>query len=1075
MTRLCGVLLALSIPLTLVGQFLDHALISSPADVPSARRSFSALPDTIDVLAVMVQFQQDTDSRSSGTGQFDLSTVTTADVPIDAPPRNAAYFHDHLDFLASYYKQVSKGKVIIRATLIPDVITLPSVMARYSPVKNGPNTPVADLARDTWRRADSLGVITGIETFEAFIVFHAGVGRDIDLVGALGYDPAPLDIPSLYLGAGAFQEAHGSPGIPVRGGSFLVPNSLIIPETESRSVPGLTGDVFLEYGINGLLCASLGNYLGLPDLFDTKTGRSGIGGFGLMDGQSIFSFSGAFPPEPSAWEKYWLGWIEPIQVQPGSTLLSLPAVALADSIYRVPIGAREYYLVENRNRDPRQDGQRITMVVNGATKTQSFARDTAGFNAFDISALEGSVTAVEDFDWSLPGGVDNAGTFYDGGILIWHIDESVIASDLATNTINANPSRRGVDVEEADGSQDIGQEYGFLSAGGGSENGTALDFWYQGNSSPVNKNTFGANTYPPTLSNDGALAHVTMQEFSARGPRMSVRVIVGDEQIQPLAGFPKETRRQLPPHALTVAPPGPTSSPGIFVTTVTTASPPIRGTTSASAPAEAIGFGWRIDGKPVLGTGRGDGTLLQGDGARFLSGTSVTDLNADGVADILVGASGVGGFARGYTLQDTNSDSLADPLFSLQLTAPSGMPPLPEPDHQTGLSAFPPIPGPTLLAVAGDSGSVRWVTKGGVFIATERVLADATASVAGISRFASLHSFIITGTDGTVAIRSRMFPSGAITGDPRRTLGQSIAGPAASGTFGSAVRIAVGTTDGWVYLLNDMLETVPGFPVKAGTRLSDPPAIADVDGDGQRDIVVFSGNRILVWNAAGVLADNFPVILPTEDALLSAPVVGDVNGDGLPDIVGATERGLLVAYDRTGKPVSGFPLLAGSGRHSVAIFTATDSIIVAAASGEDGSVSAWLTGRATLPVQASRYPWPQFQRDAAHSGLDTTRITGTSPSTDFFPPSRAYNWPNPAYDGKTMIRYFVRETAAVQIKIYDMAGDLVTSLVGPGIAGLDNEVVWDLSQVQSGVYFAHIEASAAVGNGSTVIKIAVVK
>jgi hypothetical protein len=69
----------------------------------------------------------------------------------------------------------------------------------------------------------------------------------------------------------------------------------------------------------------------------------------------------------------------------------------------------------------------------------------------------------------------------------------------------------------------------------------------------------------------------------------------------------------------------------------------------------------------------------------------------------------------------------------------------------------------------------------------------------------------------------------------------------------------------------------------------------------------------------------------------------------------------------------------------------------------------------------------------------------------------------------------VRESATVQIKIYDMAGDLVTSLTGPGVGGMDNEVTWDLAGIQSGVYFAHIEAAGAGETGSAVVKIAVVK
>ena len=52
---------------------------------------------------------------------------------------------------------------------------------------------------------------------------------------------------------------------------------------------------------------------------------------------------------------------------------------------------------------------------------------------------------------------------------------------------------------------------------------------------------------------------------------------------------------------------------------------------------------------------------------------------------------------------------------------------------------------------------------------------------------------------------------------------------------------------------------------------------------------------------------------------------------------------------------------------------------------------------------------------------------------------------------------------------------VVKSTNGPGQGGLDNEVEWDVTQIQSGVYFAHIDAQGTNGSGSAVIKIAVIK
>ncbi|MBL0173851.1 MAG: T9SS type A sorting domain-containing protein [Ignavibacteria bacterium] len=94
---------------------------------------------------------------------------------------------------------------------------------------------------------------------------------------------------------------------------------------------------------------------------------------------------------------------------------------------------------------------------------------------------------------------------------------------------------------------------------------------------------------------------------------------------------------------------------------------------------------------------------------------------------------------------------------------------------------------------------------------------------------------------------------------------------------------------------------------------------------------------------------------------------------------------------------------------------------------------------------------------------------------DFFPLDRCYNWPNPAYDKTTKIRYFVSKDASVTIKIYDLAGGKVDELKATAIGGLDNEVDWNLSNIQTGVYLAHVSAEGGSMSGEKIIKIAVVK
>ncbi len=1065
------VLLTLTFTAAAFGQHFSHPLSASRVEPRSTGRPVS-FPDTVRVLAVMVQFAQDNDQAKDGNGQFVLSPGATP--VIDAPPRDSAYFAGHLAFLSNYFRKVSRGKLIVSWTLVKSVYTLPGVMVDYSPRAGESNLRLANLARDTWRKVDSSGRVGDFSQYDCFILFHAGVGHDVDLVSLLGFDPTPHDIPSIYLGPGALSGLLGG-GIPVNGGAHLITNTVIMPETENRTLQTATGAVPLNLGINGLLCASLGSYLGLPDLFNTHSGASGIGRFGLMDGQSIFSFSGAFPPEPSAWEKYWLGWVTPIVVPAGTSLLSVPAVALADTVYRIPLSDAEYFLLENRNRDPRRTGQTITSLSNGVTRVQHFVHDTAGFTSDDVSGLTGTIIDVDVPDWSLPGGVDVDGTFYDGGMLIWHIDEAVINGALSSNTVNADSARRGVDLDEADGSQDIGHSYDITSPGLGSEAGTALDFWFKGNLSPVNKNEFSATTFPSSNSNLGALSHITVNNFSARGPRMTAQVIRGDA-VSPVQGFPHQLGESMYGRAMSVADFGGQSGQRIVVGTTGyplpkygTAGevdpPPVGGKLyllPADSTAHMVPF--RTSGVVAVSTAQNRG---------FYFSPAVADLNGDGIPDLITldaepSGTGVSGGIRAHSVAGSTPDSLASQLFAR--TIPGG-------------PWIDPVISDSLIAVANYPGTVYFLRFDGTIADSIPLPPLSPLSVGGISRWAGANAFIITYGDGTVRLTRRTSAGNPARPDVLRPVGTSPLFGAVTGLFGpdivrGRILTAVLTNQGSLYLIDSTLTPVAGFPVSTGA--TGEPVLADVDGDGVRDIIVSGPQGIFAYNTSGALLDNFPFRV-LNSVLVTGPIVGDVDGDGKVEIVAISGDGLAFACTGQGRAVTGFPLSVGPGHpagwgaaESGALLTVNGRIILAVASG-DGSISAWVTGRYSGSPDPRLYPWPQYGRDSRHSGLDLTPLAPAASISAFFPPDRVYNWPNPVYNGKTSFRYYVSENSSVNIKIFDLAGDLVTTLIGQGTGGIDNEIPWDVSHIQSGIYFARIEASGGGASGVKIVKVAVVK
>jgi hypothetical protein len=1048
---------------------LDHRIGADNA--PSLFRAEGArtlaAPDTLRILAVMVEFAPDDDERTSGNGTFDLTSPAAG--LKDPAPHDAAYFDAHLSFLKNYYRKVSDGLLTVEPALLPGVYRLGAQMRDYSPpAGSADNAELGRLVSDTWRLVDSTTPGTEFEKYDAFVIFHAGVGRDIDLVSVYGYDPTPFDIPSLYLNLGSLRKIFGDAyaGVSVHGGTFTITNSMIIPETESRRVPVIGGTFLLELGTNGLLAASVGSHLGLPDLFDTRTGRSGIGRFGLMDGQSIFSWSGYIPPEPSAWEKYYLGWIEPVTVAPGSVVRELPAVGLParpDTVYRVPISGGEYFLVENRNRDPLRDGETVTMIQAGDTVTRTWARDTTGFDFVDQDSIHGTLLDVDDFDWSLPGGVSSrTGEWFDGGILIWHIDESVIDANFASGTVNADPAHRGVDLEEADGSQDIGQSYGFISAGSGSEDGTVLDFWYAGNQAPlrVASNLFGPSSNPPSLGYNFTNSHATVSEFSARGPRMSARFTLGDSVVSPLPGFPEATSSPFKAGGVTASPYG--TDPWLI--------------TVGSGPAPRV-YGWTTNGDPVPGAGS-DGLLPLGDAVYTL--------------DSLYPRAAVGRVATadpGIILAGTKGDS--GKLFCVDLDG------TPEPHilYTVDLPHAPtaaPLIADSFIAVGTRGGFVYLVGHDGADLREFHVFADDSSDVLSLA---------LLGTDGGLVAGSRSGNIGSVLAPvcvnlpPSAAGGPGSSGPAhvAAGRFPSAgsadpnLFTYVSTSgDGAVSLGDICGGGFPGFPYRTGGPVLSAPAIADVDGDGTMDIVVFSGRKVFVLNQSGSPLDGFPVTVPTGADLAGSPIVADIDGDGSVDVAGVSAEGIVFAYGRTGRMLAGFPLQAGAntGATPAAFYTQSaclgcTGIGLAVATG-DGSLYAWqtggiVTGPGVPPVQ----PWPQFARDSRNSASNDTVLVHSPPAGGFLPAARTYNWPNPVgkADGYlTHIRYYVPSDASVIVRIFDLAGNLVRSFEGLSArGGLDNEVDWDVSSVQSGVYFAQIEASGQSGSGSAVITIAVVK
>jgi len=980
---------------------LSHPLNYHPERLFPAFRP-RVQPDTLHIYAVRVQFVPDNNPQTTGNGTFDLSNSYPDSV--DAPPHDSLYFLYHLEFLKNYYYKASKGKLIIVYHILGTVRNLPYEMQAYSPRENEGLNRLGSLFFDTWRSIDSVVDFSTVDfTNSAFVIFHAGVGRDIDL-RSQGIIQGELDIPSLYLGLNSLKAIYGDTarGYYTSEGP-IIDNSAIVPEQEWRVIPSLN-NFFLELGMNGILVGTIGSRLGLPDLFDTRLGITAIGRFGLMDGQSIFSFSGVFPPEPSAWEKAYLGWVEPILVISNGTFSSTAASLDngSSSVYKVLITGKEYFLIENRNRDAKKNGQTIYFIHNGVPDSVTFNADQNGFQNGDIWRLKGSISNVDELDWSLPG-LKNDTASFQGGILIWHIDENVIDANISTNTINTNINHRGVDLEEAKGAQEIGVTIN-TPFGTFIGDGTYVDFWYYGPHyvpSTIYRNEFTPSSFPNSKSYSNVNSRVCLRNFSAIDSSMTFAFELCNSEISNINSFPR------------------------FVGIDTSANP------------QPIGIDFDGNGRDEIFINIKDSLYGFRDNGNPIRTNAANGFLADSVAQYLVGyvmlnqtpyLTGVYGDKINLITYDTSgATSVIQYNANSTLTTPTM------------------LIGSNLYA-GNTNGKVFNLDLGSNTLTADSVSSRRIVGLATKSTSQTLtYRFI---DDSYLYLTEGRFPAGAIHQLPLQS---------------DSVLV---TLDSRVLLMGNVISTNLGI-----SEIHSSPVPADINGDGNQEIIFAADDKLFAINRYGVLIDNFPFRLTGLNKISSGVAVADINGDGIYEAIFGTGDGRVYAYDAKGNVLDGFPLLSGKEVKSTPAIINYEGKFGIIVYSTDGYLYGWKT---PWGYDASKILWRNHLADRQHSNYNLS-VSESSVSASCLPSEKVYNWPNPVYGTKTNIRYFLNRTAStVKIKILDLSGELVTELNGTANPGFDNEVQWDVTNVQSGIYIGIVQLEGECSE-SVSIKIAVVK
>jgi hypothetical protein len=142
------------------------------------------------------------------------------------------------------------------------------------------------------------------------------------------------------------------------------------------------------------------------------------------------------------------------------------------------------------------------------------------------------------------------------------------------------------------------------------------------------------------------------------------------------------------------------------------------------------------------------------------------------------------------------------------------------------------------------------------------------------------------------------------------------------------LEIVCGDENGYLYAFHHDGTPVAGFPLNYGAGMGVyTPSLADVDNDGKCEITVIShqwdspyGNAQLhllkVTSTGTAEVPGFPITF--ERGASNGPAVGDIDGDGNPEIIlctgGLSDGSVLskvIAYSSTGEVKPGFPWIVG--------------------------------------------------------------------------------------------------------------------------------------------------------------------
>ncbi len=954
---------------------------------------------------------------------------STAAYP-DFLAHDAAFFDRWMTHLKDYFLEASHLDYELQYALYPQVITLPQALNYYggdSAEEIDANLP--QMLPDIMAQIDSE---VDFNDFGAVIIFHAGAGQESDIDGIRTGQIWSTFLTRKNLQAYFDPENDNYPGFSTNDGAVLT-NVVMVPEDEYQDYfPGEGQDNASAYlfSIYGVLAHQFGHVLGLPTLFDndSSNGRSqGIGNWGLM-GTGVWNGNGYVPAQPCAWSRCLLGWETPVVITQDSPQNQIDYFLNhepnAVRVFKIPLSATEYFLLENRQQNPDGSVDAISNQFSYSFKllpegVQDYYPDNPDTPENEsllpyFNFMENSYLGSE-WDFFLPGlggPIPNNSTLpADGsGLLIWHIDEQVIAANFTANfdlnRVNGNALHKGVDLEEADGIQHL-------------DTGTADTYkWGSPNDSfRDGNNAYFGNQYhngllslPTSASYYGGVS-LEIHNVSASALRMSFAVDFGWRRTAAYQG---------------------------------------------KNPINACALDFDGDNESELFYPMPDGQLYLWDNEELAPDYPLQRMpvvqNYVWDEESLFIPMQLNDLCRLLRLNSTSRNY----VFTLQNATWASHPV----DVGNGLALpFNGIsdtdPAKVLLYAKGDQTyqellSLVGKIKGNMIL-HEQDLSVLYQNPQGEYHLKEINLDNMATTDLTLPIPSDSLVVACFKADMKNGGDLIIQCP-------NSVYSIIGT------------EIAPGFPfVHDLVQDSDstyvaPLSIADLDGNGSLDLIIGGEKGLAVIDHFGNLISPASLLIPqSEEAVSAGAYASDLEGDGKAELVGNFANNQLYMWENDYRQTAGYPV-AFAERSRTLPFSAraADQKWYLYSATDDGSLfRKELSGvPKALPGLGWTHEFGDLKRSAAYY---PGPLPNQFSSQELFVPGKLFIYPNPLksiYAQKINLNVMTSRDIELELSIFDISGTLVYREKALAKAYLNNLEIFHIpaDKFSSGVYLAIVKS-----------------